>query len=140
MIAQLDPKTLAELGVMPQQQQLSSDAQARADALRNTPGPEGRTVRNGIYVASSPTAALAAGGQRMLGGIQSGMATRRQNDMAQRRAAILRELLAKRQSMALGQGGMQGPGGPGGTGIPGGMGQGPQGVPSGQALPYSQNT
>lgn len=86
--AQRLPENLAELGVMPERQRLLDQAMARAEALRGTPMPEGRTIRNGIFVASSPLEVIGAGLSRVGGDIAGTMTGRQQQDAIAKKAAM----------------------------------------------------
>jgi hypothetical protein len=101
---QISPELLAqlsEMGIAPDELDMLHQQVQRAQALRNTPGAQGREVGR-TYVASSPLEHLAVGLQRVQGqqGIQGG---------EQSQAALLQRLQAKAQAlgMALRGGGQQ---------------------------------
>lgn len=85
-------QALSEAGVFPDEMDMLQSQLKRADALRTTPGAQGREVGR-TYVASSPLEHLAVGLQRYQGGkgVQQGIG---QQD------ALLGRMRANAQAMA----------------------------------------
>jgi hypothetical protein len=71
-----------------------------ADALRSTPGAEGRTVRNGIYVGASPLEHIAVGYRRHKGKKGVKKAQQEQQTIRKTIVDLLRDKMEPEESVA----------------------------------------
>ena len=65
----LSPEELADLGIIPEQQQALEQQMAQANALRGAPLPEGRQA-GGRFIAASPLEMLGGVAQRFAGALK----------------------------------------------------------------------
>ncbi len=95
---------LSEMGIFPDSMDLMGQQMKRAEALRGTPGAQGREVGN-TYVASSPLEHLAVGLQRTLGQQGINNTAGQQNDLLQRmRGSVMDQARAMARALRGGAG------------------------------------